>query len=75
MIGEPGHPGRVRTQHLSRVALGREFSASDLPQGDGFAGTADEHHDGAALRQADFGDGQAPAATWPFRSGEAGPVC
>ena len=38
----------------------------------GFAGAADEHHDGSALGQTRFGDGQAPAATWPFRGGEAG---
>ena len=72
MIGEPGDPGHVCTQHLPRVQLGREFSAGNLTQGGGFAGAADEHHDGSALGQTRFGDGQAPAAARPFRGGEAG---
>ena len=62
----------MRTQHLSRVELGLEGAAGDLAEGDGLAGAADEHHDGAALGQAGFRDGQAPAAARPFRGDEAG---
>ena len=60
------------SQHLPRVGLGREVAAGDLAEGGGLAGAADEHHDGAALRQASFRDGQAPAAPGPLGGDEAG---
>ena len=51
---------------------GLEVSAGDLAQGGRLGGAADEDDDRRALREAGFGDGQAPAATGPFRGDEAG---